>query len=665
MRQESRALRGDGTASGAVTWRSVLVGLLGAVLANAWPTYSGYVMRSTWADFGQVTLAALLPYILFVLVINMALRRCWERLALSGPEMLVAFVIAMVAATMQGEGLAGYFLGVITTPHYFASPENAWGEHILAHVPRWLLVERGGSALGHFFEGLPAGERMQWGIFAAPMAWWGTFLVALYLLSCFVAVLLRRQWMQHELLPYPLAAVPMLLVARSRPRSWLPDVARGRLFWLGAAVPFGIVCWNIVCWFDPSLPKLPVLEGFTVFPRIQFGRHFPALHAKIDFFVMSFAYFTSTEILFSLWFFHLLSVLQVGMMNRVGWSIGPADEWCSWDAATGWQSLGGFAVLVLWGLWVARHHLAAVARKAFTGRGGPDDTDELVSYRTAFLGTLVCFGYCVAWLARAGMTWYVAAVFLGVLLLGYIGVAKIAATSGLVYLRGPVTAQAVVWHVFGSANLSPPTMAAIGLTYTFFCDAKGWMMTPFAHALKIARSSGVRGRQRRGLFGWIGLGSLLGALTAIVLVLYLGVSGGAYNFGVATFQWSNVLIWDISANRARGVPFGTDWARLGFGGFGAAIGVLLIFLRSRFAWWPLNPVGFAISSSYPIRDAAFGVFLVWLVKVVLSRLGGVASYRRAMPFFAGMLVGYVLAVGLGFAVDCIGFPGAGHPFHGF
>jgi len=30
-----------------------------------------------------------------------------------------------------------------------------------------------------------------------------------------------------------------------------------------------------------------------------------------------------------------------------------------------------------------------------------------------------------------------------------------------------------------------------------------------------------------------------------------------------------------------------------------------------------------------------------------------------------MLVGYVLAVGLGFAVDRVWFPGCGDPFHGF
>jgi hypothetical protein len=216
--------------------------------------------------------------------------------------------------------------------------------------------------------------------------------------------------------------------------------------------------------------------------------------------------------------------------------------------------------------------------------------------------------------------------------------------------------------------MSPSTMVGIGLTHTFFCDTKGWMMTPFAHVVRIAKSAGMTGRKREGLFGWIGLGSVLGAVTAIVLVLYLSMRLGAYHFGVATFQWSHLTIWGTVATRVKesfAEPFATDWARLGFAGIGAAIAGVLFFLRTRFGWWPLNPVGFAISSSYPIRDSAFGVFLVWLTKVVLFRVGGLELYRKAIPLFVGMLVGYVLGVGLGFAVDCLFFPGAGHHFHGF
>ncbi len=660
--------RGKGSRRGAVTWRSVGVGLAGAALVNAWPTWSGYVVRSSWADFGQLTLAVLLPYILLVGVVNPLLRRLSARLALSRAELLVAFMVAMVAATMQGEGLTGYFLGVITAPHYFASVENQWGELILRHAPRWLLVGKDTPALRYFYEGLPLGETMPWGALLVPVLWWGSFFVGLYLLICFVAILLRKQWVEHERLAYPLAQIPMLLSDRSRHGGWLPDIAREKLFRIGVAVPLGIIGWNMLSWWFVGFPKLPVLAGFLNFQMIRFGRGFPPLHGKVDFFVLGFAFLTSTEILFSLWFFHLLSIIQSGVMSRYGFSIGPADPWCSWDAATGWQSLGGFVVFVLWGLWMARGHLKAVVRKALTGKGPLDDADELVSYRTAFFGTILCFVYCVVWFTHAGMTWGVSLAFMGMLLLGYVGLAKIAAMSGLVYLRGPVTAQAVVWHTFGTANLTPGSMVALGLTYTFFTDAKGWLMVPFAHAVRIAKSPAMAGKSRKGVFSCIGLGSLLGAAVVIGMVLVLGTRMGAYHFGVATFQWSHISIWQTVATRVNAgtfEPTGPDGARLAFAGAGAAITAALMYLRTHFAWWPLHPVGFAISSSYPIRDSALGVFLVWLLKVVLFRVGGVALYRRTIPLFVGLLVGYVLGMGLGFAVDSIWFFGAGHQLHGF
>ena len=660
--------RGDAPGRGAVTWRSVLLGLLGAIAVNAWPTWSSYAVRSSWADFGQLTLAVLLPYIVFVGIVNETVRRVSERLALSRAELLVAFMVAMVAATMQGEGLSGYFLGVLTAPGYFASPENQWDELILHRAPRWLLVGRDTPALRYLYEGLPRGALMPWGAFLIPIFWWCTFFAGLYLLCCFVAVLLRRQWVEHERLAYPLAEIPMLLADRSRRRGWLPDVAHGKLFWAGVFVPLGAIGWNMLSWWFPGFPRLPFLRHYLDFPKIWFGRGYAPFHAKIDFFVVSFAFLTSTEILFSLWFFHLVALVQAGVMTRHGYSIGPPDGWCSSDAATGWQSFGGFVVFVLWGLWVARRHLWAVARKAFTGKGPLDDADELVSYRTAFVGAIVCFAYCVVWFTRAGMAWPVSLVFMSMLLLGYVGVAKIAAMSGLIYLRGPVTAQAFVWHAFGTRNLSPPSMVGIGLTYMFFTDAKGWMMVPFAHVVKIARSPALAAKSRKGIFGWVGLGSLLGAAVAIGMVLWLGLRMGAFNFGVATFDWSHIAIWQAVATRvteSEATPFGPDGARLAFAGGGAAFTALLLFLRSRFAWWPLHPVGFAISSSYPIRDSAFGVFLVWLTKVALFKLGGFPLYRRAIPLFVGLLVGYVLGVGLGFVVDCIWFPGLGHPLHGF
>ena len=63
---------------------------------------------------------------------------------------------------------------------------------------------------------------------------------------------------------------------------------------------------------------------------------------------------------------------------------------------------------------------------------------------------------------------------------------------------------------------------------------------------------------------------------------------------------------------------------------------------------------------YSARTAILSVFVTWLVKLIVLRLGGIALYRKAKPFFIGMIVGYTLSLIASLIVDLIWFPGQGH-----
>ena len=93
---------------------------------------------------------------------------------------------------------------------------------------------------------------------------------------------------------------------------------------------------------------------------------------------------------------------------------------------------------------------------------------------------------------------------------------------------------------------------------------------------------------------------------------------------------------------------------------GMAISTLLALGRYVFYWWPLNPIGFAIGASAPIRGVVFTLFVAWLVQIILLRIGGVSLYRKAQPLFLGMLVGYVIGVFVAYVVDSIFFPDIPH-----
>lgn len=643
---------------GGLTLRSVLLGIVVAILANVGPIYSGYIVGSSWSDFGHLPLVTLLLFTLIAGPLNGLVGKIAPRSMLTHTELLVVLMMGWVAATMQGEWLTGYFLGIITSPHYFASPENRWGEYLIPHLPRWLVV--GGSAAQWFYEGLPKGMAFPWREWAIPLFWWFTFFGALILVFFSIAIVLRKQWAEYERLPFPLAEVPLILIKRTG-KSVIPDILKTRLFCAGFLISFVIICWNMINWFTPVVPKIPLISGFLQYPQIALGRDFPPFHAKIDVFVIGFAFLTRADVLLSIWLFHVLSILQSGVFARIGYSIGPSDGWGSFDAATGYQSFGGFVFFTLWGLYMARSHLRSVWRLAFGRSSDNADTDEILLYRRALLGMLLGLIYAVAWLLRSGMTTAETFAFLGATLLLYIGLAKIIAECGLVYLRGPVTAQDFTYHALGVPALTSQGTASLGLSFSFFCDGKAFVMPAAAH---IARLTGLFPGRKSPVVLAVLSAAFIGAATSITYVLYEGYSHGAYNFLASTYRDTNVSIWNEVVTRLRN-PFGPDWKRLSFAGMGAALTASMTYLRYRLPWWPVHPVGFTVASVFPIRDSAFGIFVIWLTKVLMAKVGGKELYQKGISLFLGLLIGYVIGVGTGFVVDTIWFNGAGHRIHGY
>jgi len=644
-----------------MTRRAFIIGLAACVWVNLWPTYSSLIAHSSRADFAHLSEAFLVPFVC-LLALNLRLERRGRGLTPS--ELLTICCMGMVAATMQGEWLSGYLLGVITAPTYFATTENRWEELLLQHIPAWSIVADRRATAG-FYEGLPEGGGIPWGAWGAPLFWWGGFLGAVMLANFCLVVLLRKQWMENERLAFPIAAVVLELTGVAGSEGTLARLIRSGFFRGGFLTVLGVFCWNIATWFVKAIPALAVPMNTINSRVIRVGRGFPSFRFSIHPMTMAFGYFTKSDVLLSIGVFHLLAILQTGLMNRFGFGVGESDPWCSFDAAVGWQSFGGMAVFVGWGLYVARSHLRGVFRKAFTGRGEVDDSGELISYRAAVYLLIGCGAYAVLFLRLAGMGWGPLLTFwlaTGVL---YLGLARIIAESGLVYLRGPITAQAFAWQVFGIAGMGPASAAGLGLTYTFFCDAKTFGITALAHIPRLGVAMDTR--RRRLLAPAVLLGGLVGAAAVVGYILHEGYhTVGSYNFGVVSFNGSSdgaVGIWRLTASRILQGTAGTDWYRVRALGAGAAFTGLLFYLRYRFPGFPVHPIGFTISASGVLSSSVSSILLVWLVKTLLLKFGGLDYYRRTAPLFLGMLMGYLAGVGLGVVVDVIWFNGDGHPLN--
>jgi hypothetical protein len=370
-------------------------------------------------------------------------------------------------------------------------------------------------------------------------------------------------------------------------------------------------------------------------------------------------YFANLSVSFSIWFFFLLTIVEEGLFNRFGLGVTDADKFVWGLPSTSWQCWGAFVTLVLWGLWVARDHIKDVFRKAWNTDLPIDDSRELMSYRASVVGLVIGTVYMLVWLNKVGMEWWVASSFLAFVLIAYLGITRLVIQTGIYYLTTPVVSQAMTMMSFGTSAISAPGLAALGLCYSFFGDVQSIFMTSAAHAAKLQSSLRIA---RRGFALAIGLAVVLSFAVSLTNLISMAYEQGASNFNSWIFRVSSgagvMAFGDVMAKIKNPADFHAQ--KLGFFGIGAAAMSVLTFMQYRFPWWPLHPVGLAVSAIWMIRNQAVAIFISWAAKSLIMRFGGIELYRKAAPFFIGLIVGYFLGVGISFIVDVVFFPGNGH-----
>jgi hypothetical protein len=88
-------------------------------------------------------------------------------------------------------------------------------------------------------------------------------------------------------------------------------------------------------------------------------------------------------------------------------------------------------------------------------------------------------------------------------------------------------------------------------------------------------------------------------------------------------------------------------------GIGALIVGVTSVLRFTLSWWPLHPIGFIVLYSYAMQRIWLSLFLGWVGKVIVVRLGGASLLQSAKPVFIGLVVGEAFAAGVWLIVSLV------------
>ena len=623
-----------------LTARAVLVGVASvAVLSWAIP-YSDLFLQGTWISSCHLPVGAFLFFFLQLLFFRTFVGWVKPRAGLSRAELLHIYVMMLVASGVPSFGLTAYLFPTLAGMRYFASPENKWAETFYSYVPSW-LVPQSESVTRSFFEGLQHGEPLPWREWVVPTAVWTALALIVFAGMMNLCAVLRKQWLEHERLSFPLVQLPLAMV-RGADQTRVPAFFRSGVMWLGLALPLILHSVNGLHHYFPVLPRITLVHSLNQYFRVRPWNQMGMFIIWVHFSVIGFTFLLPTQLSFSLWFFFLLSKVQSVAATSLGYQLSNMPDYPVQTYAA-MQMLGAFALIALYMAWVGRPQLALMWRAAVFGRPAPEEEREPISYRTAWVGLGVTALFACVWLSVAGMSFVVAVLAYVITFLISIVLTRIVAECGLLFIQAPFRPSDLMIMCVGSRALGPRNLTTLMFFQRVFAfDLRAFMMPSVMNAFKLGEQGPLKGRH-------VVFSSALGIIVAIA-VSYWAFLHTAYTAGGLKLQaW--FLLWSpqqpfTRLNNYLTNPAPPNPGSIAFVAVGIAVAYALYWLRSRFVWWPLHPVGYAMGPSWPMIQLWFSTLVGWAAKTTIMRYGGYKGLLRVRPFFLGLVLGEFTAAGL-------------------
>ena len=622
-------------------WRALFVGSVMSAMVAFWGPYNSLVVTGSYLTIDFTTAAAILLLFATALVANSFLRRFIPSQSLSTGEMSITYVMAAISCSICTMGLTLYLIPILPALHYLASDENQWAQELQPYVPHW-LVPQDNDAIRGFYEGISRGETIPWMVWLKPLLAWMPVILGLYMVMIALAILFRRQWIEHERLAYPLAQLPLTMASQESGRS-LNGFFRSTLMWVGFAIPFIVTSVNGLHAYHHFIPRVVLSTGLFILPDLQ------SLTINISFPMMGFAYLIHQEVALSIWLFYLIGYAINGYFTMIGLTRTiNTDIYTQNDGGPimAFVQFGALVTLVGYALWTAREHLRMTWRAAVhPSTGQPGDFSMRGVYFLLIVGLLLMTG----WFVSIGVPIWAALFFVLVASGTFLGITRILCESGLAATRAQLITPTVVSSTFGTGVLGQS--GAIGvLAYgqVWMSDVRTFVMAAAANGLKVTESI-----TRKGVVLWaMILAVVIGVVVSVWTTLYYAYEGGANNANTWFFINGPRYTFDFAAKYLRD-PAGPDVSGLGLMGLGGAMMLGLYWLRAHMLSFPVHPMGLAVSQMMLTRHMWFSVFLVWLIKAVLTRYGGPRLLGLVRPFFLGLILGQFAVIALWLTIDVI------------
>jgi hypothetical protein len=566
-----------------------------------------------------------LTFLLLMLAVNGLLVRFAPRLAASRAEMLAIYSMISAGVAVSGHDFQMVYVRGWVYCLYRAAHDPTWARFADLPWPRYITI-RNIEALDKVFQGFSSlYVPLHWRLWLIPLLFLSTFMGLIQVFGASLSRLMVIPWADAERLTFPVAQVPLEITSPTT-KLWSQPA-----LWVGFGLVALVDLLNGLQQFYPALPTIPI-KGFFVSHDGVAPVWQPVLPHFMRFFpwMIGLCFLLPTELSFSVWVFFWVLRIELA--------------WCSWHGypmpfpyQTGAvaphivdQGVGAYLVIFGSLMWSARRHLR-FAWEAARGRAG--DEQERAGYRLAAVGLAVSLLGLYAGLRYVGFQpqWALLA------LTAYgIMVTVICRVRGEIgppmydlHFAGPDRWLALY---VGSGNLSRSDWVGEGFLFGFNRGQRPLSLPHQTEGLWLQHQTG--GSLNR-LTVALMLAGLLAAATTCFGIVHMGYKEGFERMAQAWIHpqgWERILPWFDK-------PSGPNWSALGGVAFGAALALTLTVLRTRFIGFPLHPGGLVMATNWAAELMWLPMMIAWALKCIVLRSGGVKAYRRALPFFLGLILG--------------------------
>ncbi len=634
-RDDSRTeTEGGGLARYGLTTRALLIALILTWLSGYWIRQSEIIALACQGTEAVPSIPGVGALILLLIGNAFASRTRFLR-PLRMAEIITIFLFVTVATNMFGCGIGRFLLACLSAPFYYSSPAAPL-EKLAVYIPSWMSPS---DPLVHhwLYESSPTG-RVPWHAWQAPMvAWTGFFVMFGGMLLCLM-MLFSDRWAGEERLVFPLVRLPLQMID---PHYSDVPFFRCRATWIGIGAAALLNIINIVrgVFFGGPSGGLYVDLGKQLIGAPWNALQPLNVHFRPE--LIGLGYLISTEMSFSIWFFHIFSKLQAFLISGIMGLRLPGAPFAQE------QGIGAYVVLGAILFWKGRGPFVA-GWQALVGGARAARSPEAAAYRWPLLGALAGFAGTVIFCRAAGMALWLTVLYLAVLTSVAVVYGRLRAETGAplvwAYPYG-LAHRAVRYFMNSTAYVGPSAGVRSGVIFNlFYFLSRGYFPTVTGYGIE-GFTLGEAGRLRKKSVFWLLVSAIgVGALCSFFfhLVPYyargaVGLRGGLWGSGEAQAQYST--LW-----QATQMPVPPDHPRIIATVSGGAFLTLLTFIRGRFFGSPFHPLGYAMACSY--GELFWGPFLlVWAIKSILLRYGGHKAYLTALPGFLGFALGHFVVAG--------------------